>query len=90
MTREDIESRLARLARETSALRAPADFAERVMSNVRAGAILGFEQQVARSARPVLVFAALLAIALLAASLSNQKALDRALATGADPLGAEW
>ncbi|HET9929890.1 MAG TPA: hypothetical protein VFQ35_04350 [Polyangiaceae bacterium] len=90
MTPEDVEARLARLARQTSAISARAGFSRGVVARVGAQAARSFEQQLARSARPVVVAAALLALAVLALSLSSQQSLDRSLATEVGAPGAEW
>lgn len=90
MNDEDIDARLARLARDTSAIRARPGFAVHVMSELRGRKMSALPASFVRDARRIVVAAALVALIALGVSLSSQRSLDAALATGTYALGAEW
>jgi hypothetical protein len=90
MNDEDIDARLTRLQRDTSAIRARSGFATQVMSELRARKVSALPAAFARDARRIVVAAALVALIALGVSWSSQHSLDSALATGTFALGAEW
>ena len=90
MTDDDIERRLADIARRTASITARSGFSQTVAQRLAEQRALGYEQLFARDARRIVFAATLLALIAVAASLTSQHALDSSLATGIDTLEGEW
>ncbi|MFZ5892617.1 MAG: hypothetical protein ACOY0T_16280 [Myxococcota bacterium] len=90
MTPEDIDQRLARLSRETEAIRARVGLSELVLTSVAARTSVTFQYGLMRHARRAVSIAALLALAVLGLALTSQRSANLAMAADFGATGVDW
>ena len=87
---EDLEERLARLARHTASLRPSRGFSERVMLAVQAEAALGFGFSLSRGARRFVPLALAFALGSVSWAVVSEREATQSMATSFGTLELEW